>query len=72
MELSKPKPLMEPLQDITDNIKKVMKLLQTQLPVFLLGLEAFFTELNLIIFQNLKNSVIALKHQLLNVSKTVR
>lgn len=59
-------------QDTIDNIKKVNKLQPTQLPVFLLGQEDFFTELSSTIFQSLRNSVIALKLQLSNVLRMGR
>jgi hypothetical protein len=70
MEPLKPKLLMVLSPDITDNIKKVNKPQPTQLPVFSHGLEDFFIELSLIIYQNLKNSVTALKLLPLNVFKT--
>jgi hypothetical protein len=49
--------LTEQLLDTIVNIKKVNKPQLTLLHQFMLGLEVFYTELNLTIFQNLKTSV---------------
>jgi hypothetical protein len=75
MELLKLKLLTEQLPDIIVNIKKEKKLQQTQLHQFMLGPEAYYTELNLIISQTLKISAKnwnKLRFKLLRMANTLK